>query len=385
MLLQMFVLCPPVIGVPNKSFALLLAALVAARLCETPVFGQDVQTSPGHTASAVDPPLSQANVLSRGPSRHHSKKSNSHLPIEEIVLLHDVTIQVPYGQTKIPAGTRLKGERRRASVKVDYLGGSYNVPACAILNFPKTEASIISVGPKDLETRTGEIYRNAKITQVTPASITVTHDFGVARVLLRDLPLELQKKYGYEPDKAAAFEAQDTFSRIAAERLQTNAADDARAAYMRKYNLHKVAELPDVPIKPGPLLFARDGTIYGTSALGGRYNGNKRITSTSDDAVSISDGFIYSIRPNGTAKTLFYFNRRETGEYPSGALIENIDGSIFGITTFGGEMERGTIYRLKPTGEFQTLLNLSSYSLEHPEVGLFRRSLKAWRVFRIRE
>ncbi len=54
-----------------------------------------------------------------------------------------------------------------------------------------------------IRTRDGKLYKNATITTVTPAYVSITHSEGVVRVMLENLPEELQKKYGYDPEKAA--------------------------------------------------------------------------------------------------------------------------------------------------------------------------------------
>src|ERR1017187_4659721 len=47
-------------------------------------------------------------------------------------------------------------------------------------------------------------YTNATIIRTTPAYAVVMHSDGISKVALTNLPESLQKKYGYDPDKAAA-------------------------------------------------------------------------------------------------------------------------------------------------------------------------------------
>lgn len=53
---------------------------------------------------------------------------------------------------------------------------------------------------EDIKTLTGQTYQDAIITRQDPASITITHKNGVSRILFQELPSDLQKKYGYDPE-----------------------------------------------------------------------------------------------------------------------------------------------------------------------------------------
>lgn len=69
--------------------------------------------------------------------------------------------------------------------------------------------ALASVRADDITLRDGTVFKSATVTSITPAYISVTHSAGVARVMLQDLPGALQKKYGYDPEKAAKFAAAD--------------------------------------------------------------------------------------------------------------------------------------------------------------------------------
>ncbi|MEY2545710.1 MAG: hypothetical protein QOG48_827 [Verrucomicrobiota bacterium] len=69
--------------------------------------------------------------------------------------------------------------------------------------------AIATLQAEDITLRDGTVLKNVTVTNVTPAYLSVTHDAGVAHVMLADLPAELQKKYRYDPDKAAKFAAAD--------------------------------------------------------------------------------------------------------------------------------------------------------------------------------
>jgi hypothetical protein len=53
-----------------------------------------------------------------------------------------------------------------------------------------------------------EAYTNATILRVTPSDAIVRFESGIARVPLSSLPSSLQRQYGYDPQKAAQFVAE---------------------------------------------------------------------------------------------------------------------------------------------------------------------------------
>lgn len=56
----------------------------------------------------------------------------------------------------------------------------------------------------------GIIYSNVTWRTVTSASVTIFHQTGVASIPLEKLPLDLQRRFGYDPQKAAAYRAQES-------------------------------------------------------------------------------------------------------------------------------------------------------------------------------
>src|SRR6266849_4827729 len=51
----------------------------------------------------------------------------------------------------------------------------------------------------------GIIYSNVTFRTVTPTTVSIYHQTGVATIPLEKLPPELQKRFGYTPEKAAAW------------------------------------------------------------------------------------------------------------------------------------------------------------------------------------
>lgn len=107
-----------------------------------------------------------------------------------------------------------------------------------------------------------------------------------------------------------------------------------------------VAGFPILPGLPerGALYKHTDGKFYGTTAKGGAYN----------------KGTIYSVTPSGQMQwiSLSGIGGSAPGEYPSGALTPTPDGWFWGTTQLGGTSYNfGTIFRVKPqTGEHQVMV-----------------------------
>jgi hypothetical protein len=60
------------------------------------------------------------------------------------------------------------------------------------------------------ELRVGsKVYENVHVREVTPTSIVILYRGGLGSVALADLPPDLQQRFGYDPDKAAAVIARD--------------------------------------------------------------------------------------------------------------------------------------------------------------------------------
>lgn len=87
------------------------------------------------------------------------------------------------------------------------------------------------------------------------------------------------------------------------------------------------------------LTAGRDGAWYGTTASGG-----------------LGFGTLFRITPSGQMLTLFRFNGANGGS-PRGALTLGTDGSFYGTTQSGGRGNSGTVFRFTPGGHLVTLLH----------------------------
>lgn len=60
---------------------------------------------------------------------------------------------------------------------------------------------------EDITTLSGKKYQNITVTRVEPNGISISHDEGLAKIPFADLSNEQRTKYGYDPKKAAQFDA----------------------------------------------------------------------------------------------------------------------------------------------------------------------------------
>jgi hypothetical protein len=83
-------------------------------------------------------------------------------------------------------------------------------PAPAVADTTTTNSTAINL------TIDGVQYENVRWRRATPSTVTIFHKTGVASIPLWKLPPDLQKKFGYDPQKAAEWDAQQ---RAAAEQM----------------------------------------------------------------------------------------------------------------------------------------------------------------------
>jgi hypothetical protein len=75
----------------------------------------------------------------------------------------------------------------------------------------------------------GITYSNVTWRTVTPATVSIFHETGVASIPLEKLPPELQARFGYDPQKAAGYRAQELAAAQAQELLRQKREADALA------------------------------------------------------------------------------------------------------------------------------------------------------------
>jgi uncharacterized repeat protein (TIGR03803 family) len=104
------------------------------------------------------------------------------------------------------------------------------------------------------------------------------------------------------------------------------------------------------------LLLATDGNLYGVTTNGG-----------SSTSCPSGCGTVFKLTPNGAVTVIHSFSSAD-GSYPSAALVEGMDGNLYGTTLAGGSSSSctvqgyvgcGTIFRITMTGTLTTLHNFN--------------------------
>jgi uncharacterized repeat protein (TIGR03803 family) len=125
------------------------------------------------------------------------------------------------------------------------------------------------------------------------------------------------------------------------------------------------------------LVEARDGNFYGTTYVGGLFNGNC-MTSYGQTC-----GTVFKITPTGALTTLYRFCSRPNctdGENPHAGLVQGRDGNFYGTTVSGGVQSEncpsgcGTVFKIAPGGVLITLHSFDSYDGESPSGTLVQAS-----------
>jgi uncharacterized repeat protein (TIGR03803 family) len=113
------------------------------------------------------------------------------------------------------------------------------------------------------------------------------------------------------------------------------------------YSFCSASDCSDGEFPQAALVQATDGSLYGTTTLGGA-NG---------------EGTVFKITPDGTLTTLYSFCSRSgcaDGSGPRAALIQATDGDLYGTTNLGGANGGGTVFKITLSGMLMTLYTFCS-------------------------
>ena len=62
----------------------------------------------------------------------------------------------------------------------------------------------------DFKTLAGKEYKNATVSRVEPDGIVLTNKAGISKVYFTELPKDVQERFGYDPQKAGDYSAQQS-------------------------------------------------------------------------------------------------------------------------------------------------------------------------------
>ena len=106
------------------------------------------------------------------------------------------------------------------------------------------------------------------------------------------------------------------------------------------------------------LVQANDGSLYGTTELGGT-NGH---------------GTIFKLTTNGTFTSLYSFTGTNDGANPYAGLVQGSDGNFYGTTSSGGTNGYGTVFEFATNGTLTTLVSFGNTNGANPQAGLVQAS-----------
>ena len=111
--------------------------------------------------------------------------------------------------------------------------------------------------------------------------------------------------------------------------------------------LHRFTGMPDASTPYASLIRAAAGNLYGTTFSGGKYG----------------VGTVFKVDKNGAESVLYSFNPSNgDGFLPYGSLTTDPRGNLYGTTDSGGKFGGGTVFELDTSGSETILYNFGSYN-----------------------
>ena len=111
------------------------------------------------------------------------------------------------------------------------------------------------------------------------------------------------------------------------------------------------------------MAYDADGNLYGTTGFGGDLT----------CVPPLGCGTVFKLDPTGKLTTLHTFNGAD-GELPSGPLLRDSAGNLFGTTQLGGPFGAGTLFRVDAAGTFTLLHSFKPAKGMTPYAGVIEDS-----------
>jgi uncharacterized repeat protein (TIGR03803 family) len=101
------------------------------------------------------------------------------------------------------------------------------------------------------------------------------------------------------------------------------------------------------------------GNLYGTTSYGGDLTCQ----------FGLGCGVVFRIAPNGKETVLYAFTGGQDGVMPSGDLIRDQAGNLYGVTEFGGTSSDGIVFKVTPSGKETVLYTFSGGATGYSPMG----------------
>lgn len=106
--------------------------------------------------------------------------------------------------------------------------------------------------------------------------------------------------------------------------------------------LHSFTGAPDGSYPQGVLTRDAEGNLYGTTFYGGL-------------ALGLGFGTVFKVDPAGKETLLYKFADHRDGSYPSTGLVRDTAGNLYGTASGDGAVNFGTVFKLDPAGTLTVL------------------------------
>jgi uncharacterized repeat protein (TIGR03803 family) len=147
----------------------------------------------------------------------------------------------------------------------------------------------------------------------------------------------------------------DMQQRIGPSRTVARSLTSASFQVLHRFGVHAEESRDIGGANPDGGLIDVNGTLYGTTVNGGKYNSS----SACGGFTGIGCGILYSMSTTGTKKVLHYFLGLKSGDGDEPAYdLVDVKGTLYGTTSFGGtcgSQSSGTVYSITTAGSEKVL------------------------------